>query len=98
MNCTCTEDKYIIQEGQEVKVDVVPEGYVGVVIGRNRIICQSCIDNFAIRDKQRRAQDIVIQLNEIDRKSIRAIRTSDAKRMFDLENEATTLRNELASL
>ncbi len=61
-------------------------------------ICQFCIDNLAIRDKQRRAQDIVIQLNEIDRKSIRAIRTSDAKRMFDLENEATTLRNELASL
>lgn len=48
-----------------------------------------------LRDQKR---IIVSQLEEIDRKSIRALRAGETQRLTDLENQAIALRAQLASL
>jgi hypothetical protein len=46
----------------------------------------------------KKKQVILDQLDVIDGKSIRAIRTNDTQRISDLENQAISLRTQLASL
>ena len=77
MPCTCTEDKEVIGN---------------VIIGRNRVTCQECLDSLAVEEKKRANQLIYNALNEIDRKSIRAIREGNATQIENLEGEAVLLR------
>lgn len=46
----------------------------------------------------RTRQNIIFELDEIDRKSIRAIRTNDTVRMEQLEAQAELLREELRNV
>jgi hypothetical protein len=45
-----------------------------------------------------RKTEILAELDAIDAKSIRALRSSDVQRLTDLEAQAVTLRTELATL
>ena len=51
-----------------------------------------------LREKEERKQEILLKLNEIDNKSIRAMRTNDSERLDDLEAQAEILREELRKL
>lgn len=48
--------------------------------------------------KKRRKEEILIRLNEIDLKSIRALRANDTEYIEIYENEAANLREELRGL
>ena len=52
----------------------------------------------ALREKEERKQEILLQLNEIDNKSIRALRNNEADRLQELEKQAEELREELKEL
>jgi hypothetical protein len=54
MACTCTEDK-----------EVLPGG---VIIGRNKVTCQECLDANVRAQKAQRKQELLAQLAEIERK------------------------------
>jgi hypothetical protein len=54
MACTCTEDK-----------EVLPGG---VIIGRNKVTCQECLDAQERQKKQQRKQELLAQLSDIERK------------------------------
>lgn len=45
-----------------------------------------------------RIQEIYLLLDELDRKSIRALRTADSQRLQDLESQAEILRQELRNI
>lgn len=49
----------------------------------------------ALREKEERKQEILLQLNEIDNKSIRALRNNETDRLQDLEKQAEKLRQEI---
>lgn len=53
MSCTCIEDKEVIGN---------------VIIGRNKVTCQECIENSRMQDKQRRKQELLGQIADIERK------------------------------
>lgn len=59
MACTCTEDK-----------EVLPGG---VIIGRNRVTCQECLDAQAAHKIVEDNQKIDAALWELDKKRIRAL-------------------------
>ena len=80
MSCPCTEDKEVVGN---------------VIIGRNRFTCQECLDSLEEENQRRTNQMIYNALNEIDRRSIRAIREGDATRIANLEAEAVLLRAQL---
>jgi len=48
--------------------------------------------------KENRKIEILSELNNIDYKSIRALRTSESSRLIELEEQALVLRNELKQL
>lgn len=52
----------------------------------------------ALREKEERKQEILLQLSEIDNKSIRALRNNEADRLQELEKQAEELREELKEL
>lgn len=52
----------------------------------------------ALEEKEQKKQEILLKLNEIDNKSIRAMRTNDSERLDDLEAQAEILREELKKL
>ena len=52
----------------------------------------------AIKLKQNRKQEILRQLEELDKKSIRSLREGNTERINKLEAEAVILRTELQSL
>ena len=51
-----------------------------------------------VSQKQQQKNDILNQLSALDTKSIRALREGDSARVTDLENQAVSLRTQLASL
>ena len=97
MACTCTEDKFLYD--QTTKTETPWDGVAkGIIIGRNRVMCQECIDQNALQEKQRKIQEIDAQLRENDIKSIRSIRSNDAVRVAQFEAIAEPLRVEKAIL
>lgn len=64
--------------------------------------CTECKDKQKVindkNEKSKRIQDIKLELSEIDRKSIRALRANDQSYIDDYEGQAIALRTELNSL
>ena len=71
--CTCTEDKEVIGN---------------VIIGRNKVTCQECLDAQALAEKERQKQELSAQLSELERKSLR--------KLFDGEDLTTINAQRLA--
>jgi hypothetical protein len=91
MSCSCTEDKFLYN--QTTKTEMPWDGVAkGIIIGRNRVMCQECIDNNARMEKERKIQEIDAKLREIDIRSIRSARTKDEARMAAFEAEGEQLR------
>jgi hypothetical protein len=82
MACSCTEDK-----------EVLPGG---IIIGRNRVMCQECIDNNAKAEKERQKQDLVGQLNTLEAKSLRKL--FDGEDLTDINAQRLALRNQIQGL
>jgi hypothetical protein len=51
MACTCTEDKEVIGN---------------VIIGRNRVICQECLDSAELERKNRAKQTLLAELKDLE--------------------------------
>lgn len=57
------------------------------------------IENYEeLQAKEQRKQEILEELNQLDLKSIRALRANETDRLQGLENQAIELRQELSSL
>lgn len=54
--------------------------------------------NRIIREKNPRISEIKIELDELDKKTIRALRSNESERIAEYENQAILLRQELSGL
>lgn len=82
MACTCTEDK-----------EVLPGG---IIIGRNRVMCQECIDQNARMEKERLKQDKANQITALELKNLRKL--FDGESLTEVNAERLRLRNEIKAL
>ena len=94
MSCTCTEDKFLYD--QTTKTETPWDGKAtGIIIGRNRVMCQECIDNNAKAEVERKKQEVVAQLNQLDMKLIRPLSEGDIKRIQEILSQKDELRKSL---
>lgn len=99
MSCTCTEDKFVSINGEEypwLDGQDLPGG--AVIIGRNRVVCQYCLDNQAALKKNADKQSIVSQLYQLDIKAIRPLMDGDSARITTLNSQKAVLRQQLIDL
>jgi hypothetical protein len=82
MSCTCTEDK-----------EVLPGG---VIIGRNKVTCQECLDRAAAEDKKRRSAEKKAAIRELELKSLRKL--FDGESLTAVNAERAKLRGEINQL
>ena len=80
--CTCTEDK-----------EVLPNG---VIIGRNKVTCQECLDARALYDKAERKQIKQAKLQELELKNLRKL--FDGEDLTAVNVERLKLRAEIQGL
>ena len=81
MACTCTEDKEVIGN---------------VTIGRNRVMCQECIDRNAADEKKRQVQEKSAQIREIELSNLRKL--YDGEDMKEINAQRSALRAEIQKL
>jgi ATP-dependent protease Clp ATPase subunit len=81
MSCTCTEDKEQIGK---------------VIIGRNKVTCQECLDNNVKQEKQRRKQEKQAKLQELELKNLRKI--FDGEDLTEVNAQRSAIRSEIQSL
>lgn len=74
--CECTEDKFLVVDKgirngifnpelyQEIPYDGVSKG---VIIGRNRVICQECINANILQEKLNRKQQLLGEIQELEK-------------------------------
>jgi hypothetical protein len=70
MACVCTEDKYSVDGtflGNFKTGDALPE--VGVIIGRNKVTCQECLDRVSAEQAAASAEAQRIADRELSRKT-----------------------------
>ena len=75
MSCQCTEDKEVIGN---------------VIIGRNKVTCQECLDNQANQEKQRRKQEKQAKLQELELKNLRKL--FDGEDLTEVNAQRSALR------
>jgi len=63
MSCTCTEDKFLYDQTTQTETpwDGVAQG---IIIGRNRVMCQECIDQNAKQEKERADQEEIAKIKQ----------------------------------
>jgi len=93
--CTCKEDKFLLVDGKEIPWDGITPG---CVIGRNRIICQECIDNNKRQVVERTRQEIISQLTQLDLKAIRPLMDGNLSVVSKINKQKQILRDKLNSL
>lgn len=84
MACTCTEDK-----------EVLPNG---VIIGRNRVTCQECLDNADAQAKAMRKQELLGQIKDIEGRILYSMIDGDTVWVEKKKAERLVLKNELKGL
>jgi hypothetical protein len=95
MACTCTEDKFLYNQATQTEEpwDGVAQG---IIIGRNRVMCQECLDNNAKAEKEFQRQELIGQLNALEAKSLRKL--FDGEDLSVVNAERLKLRNEIKGL
>lgn len=83
MACTCKEDFEVIGN---------------VKIGRNRVMCQECIDRLNEVKKEEVRRAIIIQLEQLDKKLIRSLSEGETDRVQEIVAQKEVLRAELAKI
>jgi hypothetical protein len=81
MACTCTEDKEVIGN---------------VIIGRNKVTCQECLDAQALQEKKERKANRQAKLQELELKNLRKL--FDGEDLTAVNAERLTLRTEIQGL
>jgi len=72
MSCSCTEDKFLYD--QNTKTETPWDGKAqGIIIGRNRVMCQECIDQNAAQEKQRQIQEKSAQIRQLELDNLRKL-------------------------
>ena len=72
MACSCKEDKFLYN--QETKTETPWDGVAtGIIIGRNRVMCQECIDNNARQEKERKKQELAAEIQALEVKNLRKL-------------------------
>jgi membrane-bound ClpP family serine protease len=95
MACTCTEDKFLYD--QTTKTETPWDGVAkGIIIGRNRVMCQECIDNNARMAKEEAKQQKASQITALELKSLRKL--FDGESLTEVNSERLKLRNEIKAL
>ena len=75
----------------------LPEGTTFVEVADQAALDTVTLDSIPLTPAQQK-QSILAQLDDIDSKSIRALRTNDATRLSEYEAQAVSLRAQLAAL
>jgi len=89
MACTCTEDKFLQISDGEIPWDGVTGG---CIIGRNRVMCQECIDQNAKQEIERKKQEIKARLAQLDLALIRPLSEGEQDRVNAIIAEKEELR------
>lgn len=96
---------YFVENGLKISKYVLPigehksvrEGVSFVEVESEEALNAVVLDKTPLSNAEKK-RNITGQLNELDSKTIRALRTNDSQRLLDLENQAISLRQQLASL
>jgi hypothetical protein len=95
MACQCTEDKFLYD--QTTKTETPWDGVAkGIIIGRNRVMCQECIDNNAKAEKERQIQEKAAQITALELKNLRKL--FDGEDLTAVNAERLKLRNEIKAI
>lgn len=95
MSCTCTEDKFLYD--QTTKTEKPWDGVAkGIIIGRNRVMCQECIDNNARMEKERQKQEKAAQITALELKNLRKL--FDGEDLTAVNAERARKRQEIQAL
>lgn len=95
MSCTCTEDKFLYD--QTTKTEKPWDGVAkGIIIGRNRVMCQECIDNNAKAEKERQKQEKSAQITALELKNLRKL--FDGEDLTAVNAERARKRQEIQAL
>jgi hypothetical protein len=95
MSCSCTEDKFLYD--QTTKTETPWDGKAtGIIIGRNRVMCQECIDNNAKAEKERQKQEKANQITALELKNLRKL--FDGEDITAVNAERAKLRKEINAL
>jgi hypothetical protein len=95
MSCSCTEDKFLYN--QTTKTETPWDGVAkGIIIGRNRVMCQECIDQNAIQEKQRKIHEMASEISALEIKNLRKL--YDGEDMTAVNAERAKLRAEIQKL
>ena len=95
MACQCTEDKFLYD--QTTKTETPWDGVAkGILIGRNRVMCQECIDNNAKAEKERQKQEKASQITALELKNLRKL--YDGEDISSINAERAKLRKEINAL
>ena len=95
MACSCTEDKFLYD--QTTKTETPWDGVAkGIIIGRNRVMCQECIDQNAKQEVERQKQEKASQITQLELKNLRKL--YDGEDITAVNAERIKLRNEIKQL
>lgn len=95
MACSCTEDKFLYD--METKTEKPWDGVAkGIIIGRNRVMCQECIDNNARMEKERQKQEKAAQITALEIKSLRKLFDGEDMTLVNIERK--NLRQQIKDL
>jgi len=81
MACTCTEDKEVVGN---------------VIIGKNKVTCQECLDAQALQDKAERKREKQAKLQALELKNLRKL--FDGEDLTAANAERLQLRTEIQGL
>jgi hypothetical protein len=95
MSCSCTEDKFLYD--QTTKTETPWDGVAkGIIIGRNRVMCQECIDQNARQEKERKTQELASQITALELKNLRKL--FDGESLTEVNAQRLGLRNQIKGL
>ena len=95
MACQCTEDKFLYD--QNTKTETPWDGVAqGIIIGRNRVMCQECIDQNAKSEKERQKQEKAAQITALELKNLRKL--FDGEDLTAVNAERAKIRAEIQGL
>ena len=105
--CTCTEDKFLVVDNGIRDGVFHPDLYVeipydgsgkGVIVGRNRVICQECIDANLRSQKEQEKSILLAEIRELENKIFYSQLDGDTEWVNIKMAQRATKKAQLASL
>jgi hypothetical protein len=90
MACKCTQD-FFTGDGELI---ADPSSYKGVMVGRNRVVCQECLDAAILMQKNRDIQEKKQALNQLELANLRKL--YDGEDLKAINAQRLALRSDVA--